>query len=70
MKCMKCGNSTAVVDTRTEGLVMRRKRVCGTCLARMYTIEAPEETELGVKPKHKKDKSDSVATTTNKSDAN
>lgn len=43
MKCNKCANATTVVDSRQDGNVIRRKRVCGTCLNRMNTVEKLDE---------------------------
>lgn len=43
MKCNKCGSPTTVTDSRQDGGVIRRRRVCGTCLHRMNTIEKLDE---------------------------
>lgn len=51
MKCMKCNNPTSIVDTRSDGDVIRRRRICTSCLARITTVEKVEE--LGNTPMQK-----------------
>lgn len=54
MKCNKCNSQTSIVDTRSDGNVIRRRRICVSCLTRMTTVEKIEE--LGNTPMQKVEK--------------
>jgi len=48
MKCIKCGKSTKVLDSRIENNCVRRRRLCKICALRFTTYETPEPLNLKV----------------------
>lgn len=46
MYCPECGNKMHVIDGRRRKKAYRRRRVCGECGKKMFTVELPEDTLL------------------------